>query len=307
MSPFDRRRPTSSWATPTMSGTCFAAIGRTYQTRRPEPPPVARGSNQSPDSYRLAGDLDDARRPLRRVHLARMACSRRPRSTTSNNVLDVFLFDAESQWAAATRHRLGDRGGSGGLRARQRPHRVADAERRRPLRLVAVRGDQRRSAAAAGFEAQLCRGPFSHGTATRVSLKPDGTEPDRERRQAAISADGSLVAFVSRAFNLTPNAYTDVDRVYAAVHFEITPEEQSVSGAAGGAATYDVVTQQHTPWWIDWNEWQPWTDFEAPPMGFGSGMVKIRANEANPNPTPRTAQSGFSRRACASRSSRDFR
>jgi hypothetical protein len=124
---------------------------------------------------------------------------------------------------------------------------------------------------------------------TRVSIKPDGTDPDHSCVRPEISADGSLVAFASQAFNLTPNAFTDFDRVYAAVHFEITPEEQSVSGGVGGAATYDVVTQQHTPWWIDWNEWQPWIDFETPPMGFGSGMLKIRANEANPSPMPRTA------------------
>jgi Concanavalin A-like lectin/glucanases superfamily/MBG domain (YGX type)/Bacterial Ig-like domain (group 3)/IPT/TIG domain/MBG domain len=126
-------------------------------------------------------------------------------------------------------------------------------------------------------------------TVTRVSIKPDGTDPDRSCVRPAISADGSLVAFVSQAFNLTPNAYTDADRVYAAVHLEITPQERSVAGGAGGAATYDVVTQQHTPWWIDWHEWQSWTDFETPPMGVGSGMLKIRANEPNPAPTPRTA------------------
>ena len=88
---------------------------------------------------------------------------------------------------------------------------------------------------------------------TRVSIKPDGTDPDHSAVRPQISADASLVAFVSQAFNLTPNVYTDADRVYAAVHFEITPEEQSVPGAAGGAATFEIVTQQHTPWWIDWN------------------------------------------------------
>ena len=125
-------------------------------------------------------------------------------------------------------------------------------------------------------------------TVTRVSIKPDGSNPDHPAVQPEISADGSLVAFVSQAFNLTPNVYTDADRVYVAVHFEITPEEQSVGGGPGGAAEYNVVTQQHTQWWVDWNAWQPWVDFETPPMGFGSGVVKLRANQANPDPTPRT-------------------
>ena len=125
--------------------------------------------------------------------------------------------------------------------------------------------------------------------ATRVSIKPDGADPDHSCIQPQISGDGSLVAFVSQAFNLTPNAYVDADRVYAAVHLEITPQEQSVGGGAGGAATYDVVTQQHTPWWIDWNEWEPWIDFEMPPMGWGNGLLTVRANQANPDPTPRTA------------------
>jgi hypothetical protein len=125
--------------------------------------------------------------------------------------------------------------------------------------------------------------------ATRVSIKPDGTDPDHSCVQPQISADGSLVAFVSQAFNLTPNVYTDADRVYAAVHLEITPQEQTVPGNAGAVATYDVVTQQHTPWWIDWNQSEPWIDFETPPMGFGSGMLKVRANQANPDPWPRTA------------------
>lgn len=205
----------------------------------------------------------------------------------TNNVLDVYVFDAESLnvervdvgWLPYATGVLVP--GSGPT---EWPTLSADG------RYVSVQS--------AAMNVEMAPPPNSTHTyvvdrvmnkATRVSIKPDGSDPDLSCLQPQISADGSLVAFVSQAFNLTPNAFIDADRVYAAVHLEITPQEQSVGGGAGGAATYDVVTQQHTPWWIDWNEWQPWTDFETPPMGWGSGMLKIRANQANPDPTPRTA------------------
>jgi Tol biopolymer transport system component len=49
--------------------------------------------------------------------------------------------------------------------------------------------------------------------ATRISVKPDGTEPDRDCVFPAISSDGSLVTFVSRATNLPTAAPPDTDSI----------------------------------------------------------------------------------------------
>jgi Concanavalin A-like lectin/glucanases superfamily/MBG domain (YGX type)/Bacterial Ig-like domain (group 3)/IPT/TIG domain/MBG domain/WD40-like Beta Propeller Repeat len=126
------------------------------------------------------------------------------------------------------------------------------------------------------------------GTPSRISVKPDGTDPDADSVKPQIASDGSLVTFMSQALNLSRNVQTPFDRVYAAVHLEITPEEVTVPGS-GGVATFTVTTQQHTQWWVDWTVWYDWLWFESPPMGVGSGLLSVRPNQANPEPTRRTA------------------
>jgi hypothetical protein len=127
------------------------------------------------------------------------------------------------------------------------------------------------------------------GRVTRVSLRPDGVVPDRECVRPAISRDGTVVTYLSQAFNLARNVYTEHDRIYAAVHLEITPAEQSLPGAAGGTATYEITTQEHTAWWLDWHDWQPWIEFVSAPMGVGNGTLTLRTTQANPDSTARSA------------------
>ena len=127
------------------------------------------------------------------------------------------------------------------------------------------------------------------GRVTRVSLRADGVQPDRECVRPAISLDGTVVTYLSDAFNLARNVPTEHERIYAAVHFEISPAEQFVPGSAGGSATYDIATQEHTAWWLDWDDWQPWIEFAGAPMGIGNGTVTLRATQANPASTPRSA------------------
>jgi len=126
------------------------------------------------------------------------------------------------------------------------------------------------------------------GTPTRITVKPDGTEFDGGATHPQISRDGSLVAFLSTALNLSPNVQTPIDRVYAAVHFEVTPAEVEVPGS-GGQATFTITTQQHTQWWVDWTNWTDWIWFESPPMGVGSASLSVRVPEANKEPVRRTA------------------
>ena len=92
-------------------------------------------------SDRFAGDLDDARRPLRRVRLGGSDAGagvvrrhqQRPRRLRLRRA--VTERAARGRRLAAIRHRC--------ARAGERPDRVADAQRRRPVRLGAVRGDER--------------------------------------------------------------------------------------------------------------------------------------------------------------------
>jgi hypothetical protein len=121
----------------------------------------------------------------------------------------------------------------------------------------------------------------------RVSVRPDGTDADRDAVTPSISADGSLVTFVSQALNLSPLVQTEVDRIYSAVHFEITPSEVIVPGS-GGFAAFTITAQQYTQWWLDWTEWADWWQFEVTPYGIGNGEIRFRIPAPNPNPTPRS-------------------
>ncbi|HYC77981.1 MAG TPA: S8 family serine peptidase [Planctomycetota bacterium] len=56
------------------------------------------------------------------------------------------------------------------------------------------------------------RGADGFGRCVRVSEAPDGAAPDGDSRRAAVSADGSTVAFESRARGLDPSAPDDDDR-----------------------------------------------------------------------------------------------
>jgi hypothetical protein len=204
-----------------------------------------------------------------------------------NNVRDVFVYDAQGEWLQRLDVGWGPPVAVGyvpGNGPTEWPTLSADG------RYVSVQS------AASNVASPPTMPGSTHvyvvdrltGAVSRVSVKPDGTEPDRDAVKPSISADGSLVTFVSQAFNLAFNVYTESDRIYAASHFDITPAEQFVSGG-GGSATYTISAQQHTQWWVDWTEWQHWVSFESAPMGVGSGTVTFSTSEPNPASTPRSA------------------
>lgn len=122
---------------------------------------------------------------------------------------------------------------------------------------------------------------------TRVSIKPDLTDPDREATWSQISADGSAVIFSSPSTNLMPNVPPDANEVYAAVHLEVTPEEVTVS-ARGGSASFNITAQQFTRWWPSWDWSQYWFGPVSPPIGMGNGTLTFGAFYANPDPAPRS-------------------
>ena len=200
----------------------------------------------------------------------------------TNNVRDVFVFDAQAPYLQ--RLDVGWGGYVPGDGPSEWPTLSMDG------RYVSLQSK------ATNVQSQPPPGLFHtyvvdriEGRATRVSLKPDGTEPDRECVRPSISLDGTVVTYVSQAFNLAPNVVTEHDRIYAAVYFEIAPAEQFVPGGVGGTATYAIATQEHTAWWVDWNDWQPWVEFASAPMSVGSGTLSLGANQANPAATPRSA------------------
>ena len=123
---------------------------------------------------------------------------------------------------------------------------------------------------------------------TRVSIKPDGTDPNIDSCLPQISADGSAVVFVSPATNILNGVPLGVNEIYAAVHLAVTPAEVTVPGR-GGSASFAVTAQQHTRWWATWDWSQYWFGPDImPPFGTGDGTMSFAARYANPDPAPRS-------------------
>ena len=73
------------------------------------------------------------------------------------------------------------------------------------------------------------------GTTTRVSVASDGTEGDSFSANAALSADGRVVAFRSRALNLVPGDTNARDDIYLARLLTGPAWLLTGPGAGGGA------------------------------------------------------------------------
>ena len=111
--------------------------------------------------------------------------------------------------------------------------------------------------------------------ATRVSTRPDGSEPDRDSEYSTISGDGSLVTFVSRATNLPTAAPPDTDTVYAAVHFDVTPVSSTLP-ARGGRVSVNIDAQQYVSWQAMLNDWR-WLRPIDRIDGVGSATLTLEA------------------------------
>ena len=122
---------------------------------------------------------------------------------------------------------------------------------------------------------------------TRISINPNGSQPNHESFKPQISADGSAILFTSPATNILQNAPPDVDQVYAAVHLEVTPSSVTVPGR-GGSRTFTVTAQRHTRWTAIWDWTQYWLNPDMPSFGVGDGTFSFVTNAPNPDPTPRS-------------------
>ena len=149
----------------------------------------------------------------------------------------------------------------------------------------AVVGDERRDASRAQRSTHTYVVDRFDEAVTRVSLRPDGTEPDRDTVRPSISADGSLVSFVSQAFNLAPNVYHRFPIAFMRPSTSTSPPRNSSSRAVPALRRRTTSpTQQHTKWWLDWNSTGSRGSTSRPsPMGVGSGTVSVGRTEANPD------------------------
>ena len=192
-------------------------------------------------------------------------------SDDNNNALDVFIYDR----AANTVSRVDvGAGGSLGNGHTHWPSLSADG------RYVSVVSNAT-NVANPGSPGRAHVFVYDRATsqATRVSVNPDGTEPDRDSAYSTISADGSVVTFISQATNLPTAAAPDTDTIYAAVHFDVTPLTLTLP-ARGGEVTATVTAQRYVSWEgspADWS-WLNWGSAGAYGMGNGTATFQAYRN-----------------------------
>jgi len=198
--------------------------------------------------------------------------------------LDVFVYDRDTQWITRIDLTSDGLGGTGDV---QSPMFSADG------RYVAVVAMSRNESYPPAPRSNLVH-VYDRATATStlVSVRPDGVTPDDRCETAAISADASTVSFTSAATNLAASVTARLDAIYAAVHFDVQPGEVTVPGR-GGSATFTVTAQAHTRWWTMWDWTAYWFTPDGIPQGLGNGSFSGRAQEANPDPTPRSTNITF--------------
>jgi hypothetical protein len=120
---------------------------------------------------------------------------------------------------------------------------------------------------------------------TRVSVAPDGSEPNADVSNVQLSWDGSYVLFLSDATNLTAPPAPGVQTVFGAAHFDVSPTSLTIPWR-GGVATADVTAQQYVQWTGELSEYS-WLQWELPSWGPGSKQIAVSAIE-NSDPTART-------------------
>ena len=128
----------------------------------------------------------------------------------------------------------------------------------------------------------------------RVNYKPNWIESNGAWERPVISRDGSLIVFTSRATDLAAGVMGEVDAIYAASHFDVSPPALTLSGH-GGRVTAQVTAQAFTAWRAELKG-NGWLDYDSQPWGTGAGTVSFLASGPNPGATPRTASADINGR-----------